>query len=84
MTEDWLEACNSRWEPKGSVHLRQLASGNFALYPHGGASNPYWIGRGEDIAQAYAQRPAPTIRPRVVLENKITRGINVALLEIDI
>jgi len=73
-----------KWERGGSVMLRQLSTGNFALYPCGGIGSPYWIGPLDGIAAAYASRPAPAVIIHVPVENKIVRGINLASLEINI
>jgi hypothetical protein len=59
MTDEEQEARSMKWERGGSVMLRQLSTGNFALYPAGGIGSPFWIGPAPDIPAAYASRPAP-------------------------
>lgn len=59
MTDEDQEARSLKFEPRGSVTLRQLKTGNFAMYPLGGVGSPFWIGPPEDILEAYANRPEP-------------------------
>lgn len=68
MTPDEQEARSLKWEPRRSVTIRQLSSGTFAMYHIGGVGSPFWIGPGEDILTAYAQRPAPS--PRTALPQR--------------
>lgn len=57
MTDDDQEARNLKWQRGTSVIIRQLRSGNWAMYHISGVSAPFWIGPASDIAQAYASRP---------------------------
>jgi len=85
MTDEEQEARSMKWEPKNSVTLRQLSTGNFAMYPAGGVSSPFWIGPATNIASAYASRPPPAQRSHIPTKNKITKhGINLSNLEINI
>lgn len=61
MTEEEQEARSCKFEPSGTVNLRQLSSGRWALYPIGGIGSPFWIGEISDLASAYALRPAPRV-----------------------
>ncbi len=60
MTPEKQEADSMKWERTGSVMVRQLSSGLFAMYHFGGCGNSFWIGPGEDLLAAYAARPAPS------------------------
>lgn len=57
MTEEEAEAGNMKWERGGSVTIRQLRSGNFAMYALGGIGSPFWIGPPSALLEAYADRP---------------------------
>jgi hypothetical protein len=81
------EARSVKWEPTRSVTLRQLANGEFAMYHLGGISAPFWIGPADELASAYASRPAPPARQRIALPQapaKTVRGINLAGLDFNI
>lgn len=85
MTEEEQEARSMKWERGASSMLRQLSTGNFALYPCGGIGSPYWIGPAEELLTAYANRPAPSIREHIPTENRrAAYGINLSTLEINI
>jgi len=60
MTPDDQEARALKFERTGTVNLRQLRSGNFALYEIGGVGSPFWIGPADQVLGAYANRPPPT------------------------
>lgn len=83
MTPEEQEARSMKFEPKGSVTLRQLSTGAFALYPLGGIGSPFWIGPIEDLAEAYAQRPTPQVRVHVPKPVTIG-GIDLSKMEINI
>jgi len=85
LTDDESEAGNLRFERSGTVCLRQLKSGNFAMYSLGGKSNPFWIGEATEIQAAYATRPPVEpyrLAPKEPAINKL--GIDVNSLEIDL
>lgn len=85
MTDDEIEANNFRFERSGTVCLRKLTSGNFAMYSLGGRSSPFWIGPGEGVFNAYEHRPEVEpyrLAPRDPAVNKL--GIDVNALEIDL
>lgn len=62
MTDEQSEARNLQWERTGTVMIRQLSTGNFAMFPLGGFGREFWIGPGDQLANAYASRPAPPER----------------------
>jgi len=59
VTEEEQEARSMKWDRFGTVHLRQLSTGSWAMYPAGGVGSPFWIGPAEGIPAAYAVRPKP-------------------------
>jgi hypothetical protein len=81
VTDEEQEARSLKFEPRGSVTLRQLSTGRFALYPLGGVGEPFWIGDASGIAEAYAARPAPVKHERLA---KPVAGIDLAALKINI
>lgn len=81
---DRQEAGSLKFEPRGSIVLRQLASGLYALYPLGGISTPFWIGPAADIVDAYLARPEPVPRTRPAPPPRQVAGINIDDLEIDL
>lgn len=84
MTPEDQEARSLKFEPTGSVNLRQLSTGNFAMYHIGGISTPFWIGPENEIAVAYFSRPPPPktfLRP---VHEVSLKGIDLASLDIDI
>lgn len=83
MTSEEQEARSMKFEPRGSVTLRQLSTGNYALYPLGGIGSPFWIGPIADLAEAYAQRPTPAVRVHVP-KPAIVHGIDLSKMEINI
>jgi hypothetical protein len=83
VTDEEQEARSLKFEPRGSVTLRQLSTGNFALYPLGGIGSPFWIGPLSELADAYAKRPEPThhaMPPRPTPKAKVA-GIDLAGLD---
>ncbi len=72
-----------KFEPRGSVTLRLLSTGNFALYPLGGIGSPFWIGPICDVEEAYSRRPAPAVRVHVPKVMTVS-GIDLTKMEINI
>jgi hypothetical protein len=86
VTDEEQEARSNKFEPRGSVTLRQLSTGNFALYPLGGIGSPFWIGPLEQLGEAYAKRPEPTLHampPRPKAKAKVG-GIDLAGLDFNL
>lgn len=85
MTPDDQEARSMKWERGGSVTIRQLRSGNFAMYQIGGVGSPFWIGPATDLLAAYASRPPVTEYKLAPLEPKPNAlGIDLNQLNIDL
>ena len=84
MTDEEQEARAMKWERGGSVHLRQLSTGRWAMYPAGGVGSPFWIGPAEGIVAAYAQRPAPTQFASPVKAPRQVAGLDVSKLDFNI
>ena len=84
MTPDEQEARSLKFEPRGTVNLRQLSSGLYAMYPLGGIGSPFWIGEAADIVQAYASRPEPQPHTRPTPAPRTVAGINIDELELDL
>lgn len=85
MTPDEMEAGSLKWEPTGAVHMRQLRSGNFALYHVGGIGSPFWIGPPEALLEAYANRPPPTQRRRPpATPKRKPLGLDLTTVEFDL
>lgn len=84
MTDEEQEARANKFEPRGSVTLRQLSTGRFALYPLGGIGSPFWIGPIEELAGAYAARPEPVAHTLPPRQAKPVRGIDLSALDISI
>ncbi len=85
MSDDDQEARSMKWERGGSVTIRQLKSGNFAMYHIGGVGSPFWVGPADALLTAYASRPPVTtyrLAPREPAVNKL--GIDINALEIDL
>lgn len=85
MTPDDQEARSLKFERTGTVNLRQLSSGLFAMYHIGGVGSPFWIGPAEGVLAAYASRPPPPARTFLAPSKPRTvAGINIEELEIDL
>lgn len=84
MTPEDQEARSFKYELSGSVIVRQLSTGRWAMYPIGSVGTPFWIGPIEDLAYAYASRPAPVIRPTTYKAAPLVHGIDLSKMEINI
>jgi len=73
-----------KWEATGSVSLRQLTSGNFAMYPVGGVGSPFWVGPASGIAEAYATRPKVRQAVHVPRAPKSVAGLDLSKLDFNI
>ena len=75
MTEDeerW-EAGNLKFDRRGTVMLRRLSTGRYALYEFSGVSAPFWIGDFADLEAGYEARPIPKpVAPRTPCVTKIS------------
>lgn len=81
MTDEEQEARSFKYEQTGSVIVRQLRSGRWAMYPIGSIGSPFWIGDAAAIESAYAARPAPVVRVTVPA---VVHGIDLSKMEINI
>jgi len=59
MTDEEQEARSMKFEATGTVNLRRLSTGRWAMYQIGGVGSPFWIGDFSDLERAYDERPAP-------------------------
>jgi hypothetical protein len=80
VTPDEQEAGSLKWERGGSVTIRQLRSGNFAMYQIGGIGSPFWIGPPEELFEAYAARPEVVYPVHVPLVTKVA-GLDLSKVE---
>lgn len=81
MGADEQEARSLKFDRRGSVTLRRLASGRWAMYEIGGVGSPFWIGDTADLVSAYDARPEPQVHTYVrPLVNR--PGIDLSKLEI--
>lgn len=81
MTGEMAEARSLKFEASGTVNLRRLSSGRWALYPIGGVGTPFWIGPLEELEQAYNSRP-PVQRHVYEPTAKKVAGLDINSLEI--
>jgi hypothetical protein len=82
VTDDEQEARSLKWEGTGSVTIRRLRSGRWAMYHIGGVGSPFWIGPAEDLFRAYDERPPDpvVVRPPSV---SARRGPSVDLSKLE-
>lgn len=80
MTDDEQEARSLKFDRRGTVCIRQLSSGKWAMYEIGGVGSPFWIGDFSDLLEAYNNRPEPKI---FTCERKpaVVRGIDTSKLD---